>query len=123
MNIFIAAFPRSGTTFLAKKIVEHFGLYSSPESHFLFHIYRAINNHGAITKKQLSAILEKDFKYRVWDICPELPEILNSDNLLDFYEQLIACYNKVSIDQVRANLTLDHTPENMINQDFIHHFF
>lgn len=123
MNLFVAAFPRSGTTFLGKVLVNELGLYSSPESHFLFHLYRAIESAGEINKQQLSAILSKNFKYQVWNISPELPEVLNIGNFVAFYEELIACFNNVSRQRVRDNVTLDHTPENMINQGYINQFF
>jgi hypothetical protein len=123
MNLFVAAYARTGTTFLAKVLVEKLGFYSSPESHFLFQIYRKIKDNGAITNDDLHTLLSRHFKFQVWDIAPNLPEVLSRDKFVAFYQELLACYNKVSIEQVAANVTLDHTPENMINQPFIQYFF
>ncbi|MCF2947759.1 sulfotransferase [Paraglaciecola aquimarina] len=123
MNLFVAAYPRSGTTYLAKVLVKELGIYSSPESHFLFSLYREIQNKKIIEKHLLESILKQHFKFRVWEIEPELPDSLHVDNFLSFYENIMACYNQVSIEKVKANVTVDHTPENMINQTHIQKFF
>lgn len=123
LNIFISAFPRSGTTFLAKRIVFDFGAYSSPESHFMYDIYRAFKGGHSLSKNELENLLNVSFKYRVWGLNATLPTVLRDVEVCGFYEYLLAQYNNVDEQTVNNGLTVDHTPENMINQDFISKHF
>lgn len=120
MIYFITSYPRSGTTFFAKKLVKELGFYSVPESHFLHEIYQFLENSadGRISYKKYQKICNSSFKFRVWDV--ELPKYryLDQSNLAEFFYQLVADYNDVSLESVKQGEIVDHTPENtfFVNQ-------
>jgi hypothetical protein len=120
MKIFIAAYPRSGTTLLAKVLVENYGFYSSPESHFLFEMYYALKkNNSTLRSFDLKELLTRNFKFNSWNLQNVNYFDLNINNFHIFYEEILANYNNVSRSDIKKGISLDHTPENLINLEQI----
>lgn len=115
--LFVCSYPRSGTTFLAKRCVLDLGYYSTPESHFLHTIIQKIacSKSKTLSKYKYTKILENSFKFKVWGV--EIPDFdyLDFDNLQDFYLTLVANYNQTSLADIKIGTVIDHTPENALN--------
>ncbi len=73
---FIIGIGRSGTTLLTKILNTHPSIISNPESRFILHFFRSINNLNSITQKEIIQVSEdilkiKESDYtdlRIWDI-------------------------------------------------------
>jgi hypothetical protein len=106
---------------LAKKCVSDLGFYSTPESHFLHEILREIffSKSRKLSYERYSKILNNSFKFKVWNV--EIPyfEYISFDNVTDFYLSLVAEYNGTNIEDIRAGVVIDHTPENTLNLNLI----
>ncbi|MBU2979946.1 sulfotransferase [Alteromonas sp. C1M14] len=116
MIIFVASYPRSGTTFLAKSCVEKLGFYSIPESHFLHDLYEELAKSKCkrISYEKLGQILNNSFKFRVWNVSIPHYEFIDASNIAELFYRLVAAYNEVDLESIQNGIVIDHTPENTL---------
>lgn len=103
--IFVGGIERSGTTVLATALARYTGGVALPESQFKKLLVGAER-----TGKESWATLQRNFRYRLWDlpyIAPPLPERSGSQVFLDITDVLLRAHGLEE-----KQLLIDHTPEN-----------
>lgn len=116
-TIFIGGCPRSGTTMLGSILGSAAGCIATPESQFKQTIPVALNARwqDGMKKKEFYAALQKNFRFKLWEITvPEidLPDVLNSDDYRKALLSLVDCYARKG-NKKNWQCWIDHTPLNI----------